>query len=260
MNNTFSFKRFAMLFTKHTLEHAKIYLLSLGVLTGLLFVVLGFMSYTNGGELQSKSQVIVFFFFLVFAGCIFTSLSFSALGDKRKAIPMLTLPTSNLEKYLVAWLYSFLIFQAVYIGVFYLVDVLVLSLSTPTTGHNQLVRLFNEDDIKIGFFIIYIFFHALALWGAVFFDKMHFIKTAFVFFACAIVLVFVNQIILKASISNGVSKSLPFSGLQFLEDGKYYSVQPISSYGSGYITIIVVVVSTLLLWSSAFFRLKEKEV
>jgi len=258
MNNTFSFKRFAMLFQKHTLEHIKIYLLSLGVLTGLLFVVLGFMSYTNGGELSSKSQAVVFLFFLVFAGSIFTSLSFSALGDKRKAIPMLTLPTSNFEKYMIAWLYSFVIFQLVYLSIFYLVDVLVLSLSTPVEGKNQLAKLFHINGIEAGFFIVYTFFHALAIWGAVFYEKLHFIKTAFVFFACVIIIVLLNQLILKNLINTAILKSMPFQDLRFMEGEQQIVLR--TQPGFAHTMAVIIVVCTLLLWCSAFFRLKEKEV
>jgi hypothetical protein len=259
MNNTYSFKRFAMLFKKHTLEHTKIYLLSAGVLTGLLFVVLGFMSYTNRGELPAMSQVIVFYFFLVFAGCIFTSLSFSALGNKRKSIPVLTLPASTFEKYLVAWIYSFFVFQLFYIGIFFLVDALVLSLSVPANGINHLISLFKDDELKFGFFIVYTFFHSLAIWGSVFFEKMHFIKTAFVFFACIVVLVLVNQLIVNSIINGSILKNIPFEDLHFIEAHKYYSLQPQTGLGR-YSLMIAVAVCTPLLWGSAFFQLKEKEV
>src|ERR1700743_2754531 len=100
MNNTFDLNRFLLLFKKHTLEHAKIYLLSFIVLMGLVFLVLGFDSYTNGGLLDKKAQQISFIFIMLIGGSIFTSMSFIELGDKKKAIPFLTLPASHFEKYL----------------------------------------------------------------------------------------------------------------------------------------------------------------
>jgi len=258
MNNIFSFSRFAMLFKKHTLEHAKIYLMSAGVLAGLLFLALGFIAYTNGGQLSPGPQAIIFIFFFLFAGSIFTSLSFSALGDKRKAIPVLTLPASNFEKYLVSWVYSFLIFQLVFIGVFYLADGIVLSISTPKQGHNEMLSLLDDRFTVYYVFLIYLFFHALSFWGAIFFEKMHFIKTAFVFFACAVVLVLINQPILNALIDREILKSMPFDDLRFMDNDRYFNVEPEGK--AGYYHLAIIVACAVLLWCSAFFRLKEKEV
>src|SRR4051794_28226809 len=104
MSNTFDIKRFGMLFKKHTLEHGKTYLLSAGVLTGIMFLTLGFMSYSSNGHLRINEQIPVFVFLSIIAGGIFTSIVFTELGDKSKAIPTLMLPASHFEKYLVAWL------------------------------------------------------------------------------------------------------------------------------------------------------------
>jgi hypothetical protein len=63
MNNTFSFRRFYMLFKKHTIENASLYLLSAGVLTGLMFIILGLVAYNLGGIVPPGVQTIVFVFF-----------------------------------------------------------------------------------------------------------------------------------------------------------------------------------------------------
>jgi hypothetical protein len=258
MNNTFSFKRFAMLFKKHTLEHAKMYLMSAGVLAGVLFLILGFVAYTTGGQLPPGAQTVIFILFLLFAGSIFTSLSFAALGDKRKAIPVLTLPASHFEKYLVVWVYSFIIFQLVFVGVFYLADGIVLSLCSSATNHVQVLNLFDERYDSYAAFIIYMVLHAFAFLGAVYFEKLHFIKTSFVFFAFMIAFVFLNQPILNLMVDKEVLKSMPFEGLRFMENGHQQNIEPKINFD--YYHLAAVCVTALLLWCSAFFRLKEKEV
>src|ERR1700712_4678815 len=122
MNNTFNIDRFMLLFKKRSVEQAKTYLLSIAVLTGMLFIILGFNSFTNRGHLDRNPQGIIFMFFLLLGGSIYTSLSFTDMGDKKMAIPALALPASHFEKYLVSWLYSYVIFQLVCVGVFYFAD------------------------------------------------------------------------------------------------------------------------------------------
>jgi hypothetical protein len=52
MSNTFNLTRFIRLFKKHTLEHAKTYLLSTGVLAGVTAIGLGLFVVTNGGAIS----------------------------------------------------------------------------------------------------------------------------------------------------------------------------------------------------------------
>lgn len=131
MNNIFSFNRFTLLFKKHSIEHAKTYLLSIAVLAGLMSLVLGFTVYSSHGLLPIEIQNISFYYFILGAGSIFTSLTFTDLGDKKRAPSALTLPASHFEKYLVSWLYSFVIFQLVLIGLFYLINSIIISISIP---------------------------------------------------------------------------------------------------------------------------------
>lgn len=258
MNNTFSFKRFAMLFKKHTMEHSQMYLMAAGVLTGLMFIILGFMAYTNGGQLPPGVQTVVFIIFLLFAGSVFTSLSFADLGNKRKAIAVLTLPASHFEKYLVVWVYSFIIFQVVFIGIFYLADGIVLGLCSSATNHVQMLGLFDDRYDPYAAFIIYGLLHAFAFLGAVYFEKMHFIKTSFVFFAILIATVSLNQPILNLMVDRELLRNMPFGGLRFMEHDRYYNVEQPMNFN--YYHVVVVAITALLLWTSAFFRLKEKEV
>jgi hypothetical protein len=260
MNNTFNLNRFLLLFKKHSLEHAKIYLLSFIVLMGLVFLVLGFNSYTSRGQLDRIAQQLTFIFIMLGGGSIFTSMSFIELGDKKKAIPFLTLPASHFEKYLVAWLYSYVIFQLVFIGGFYLVDYTVIHLGvTPVEDRYKQANIFSMDRGFSIAFVYYALFNGLTLWGAVFFEKMHFIKTAVIFFICLIILVVLNNQLLKLFIGDkDLQEGMPFQGVRFNDETHYWRIYPdqsISDYGKYIIELIA-----LFLWTSAFFRLKEKEV
>lgn len=259
MDNVFNFKRFSQLFIKHTQEYYKIYLLSVVVLVGLLSVMLGFLCYANGGGLSTSNQFNVFSVFLIGAGSIFSSRIFSDLGNKRKSIALLTLPASHFEKYLVAWLYSFVIFQLVFILSFYTVDFVVLSVGTTSKdGGVKLMNLFlpesNYRMVALGF----AFLHGLLFLGAIFFEKLHFIKTASVFFLLCLLVIFVNQQLANAIFGLELEKVIPFATASLREGAEVYRIDAESSIRpvmTGLTCTFVV-----LLWISAYFKLKEKQV
>jgi hypothetical protein len=195
---------------------------------------------------------------LIFSGSIFTSISYASLGDKRKAIPVLALPASHLEKYLVVWIYSFIIFQLVFIAVFYLADSIVLNFGASAASPVQLLNLFDERYFAFVAFIIYTVLHAFTLWGAIYFEKLHFIKTSFVFFALLIVFMILNQSILNLMIDKNLLINMPFDSLRFMGNGQGQNIEQQVDFT--YYHLVAVMVTALLLWCSAFFRLKEKEV
>jgi len=257
MNNIFNHQRFMMLFKKHTIEHAKTYLLSVAVLIGLLFLVLGFYSYTSNRQLGGTAQMVTFIFFILIGGSIFTSLTFIELGDKRKSIPFLTLPASHFEKFLVSWIYSFVLFQVVLIGAFYLTASIIISMGAAPDEGSRLINVFAMGQKPYGAFIIYAVFHGLTIWGAIFFEKMHFIKTAFVFFICLIVLLVINSQTLNLLISKD-TEGVPFIQTSITTNHHYWQINPgkgVTHYGR-----FILYLTVVLLWTSAFFRLKEKEV
>jgi len=256
MNNTFSFKRFSMLFKKHSMEHGRTYLLSTAVLTGLLFVILYLITYFNNGRISVGDQAGIFVMGFILSGCIFTSSIFANLGNKKKAIPILTLPASHFEKYLVSWIFTLLVFQVLYVGAFYIADSIVLALSTSAT--TKMLYVFDSEQKLPIVFIAYTLLHALAFWGAIYFEKLHFIKTVFTFFIILLITVIVNRVIVTIFIGSTVLNGLPFLGIELLESGRFFRLAPPDGFIYAHLAVVMLIV--LFLWISAFFKLKEKEV
>jgi hypothetical protein len=260
MNNTFEMSRFARLYKKHTVEHLKNYLLSAAVLAGLLFVWLGFMSYTHSGKLSIRDQSVTFVFFFLLCGTIFTSLTFNYLGDKKKAIPVLTLPVSNFEKYLLSWIYTFIVYQLVFIGVFFLVDGALFALGAPfEKDENEIINIFSINQRIYIVFIAYIILHAFAFLGAIYFQKLHFIKTSFVVFAATFSLMVVDYVMIRAFIVPHARRTMPFMGISVIEHDRFYNVK-VGGQGFALCVAGALAVISILLWTAAYFKLKEKEV
>ena len=196
MNNIFNAKRFGRLFIKHTIEHYKSYLMSLGVLIGVLSLGIGFFTYSNNEEpMNIYLQSGVFAIVLVLAGTKFPSNIFAELGDNNKSIPALILPASHFEKYLVAWIYSYILVQVIFLACYPAIRSVILN-----TRHwpvrFEVFNIFHQRGL--GWILsMYATLHAGAMCGAIFFKKLHFIKTGFVFFIGLMILSLVNKSVVE---------------------------------------------------------------
>lgn len=258
MKDHFNFLRFGRLFKKHTTEQYKSYLMAWVVLISALGLVTGFVAYMTKRPLSLDEQSVCFLFFLVAAGTIFTSTVFASLGDKRKAVATLTLPASHLEKYLVGWLYSYLIFQALFILSFYLVMPVILSLYAPAGPAPKLLNIFSLESMAYLAFIFYTFLHAFALVGSIYFEKLHFIKTGFVFFLLYLGLLLLNKSVLKALFPPKLDFMIPFGRITFQENNDYFWLTLPPEQQN--LLILVPLTLAVLCWLTAYVRFKEKQI
>lgn len=257
MQNTFNFNRFSLLFKKHTAGNYKTYLMSTAVLAGMLLIFIGFSAYGTRRELSHNAQFVIFMNVYFLAGTIFTSTIFAELGDQKRAISALMLPVSHMEKYFVAWLYSLLIFPIIYIVCFYGIAGLVIEIKNSNSEtKSSLLNVFNKEEKMWVVFPAYIFFHSICFLGAIFFKKLHFIKTVSVLFAAMIILYLINQPLLKIILGHDVAQSMPFTYTRI--ENVYARIES-TALGST-ITGVMMITTVLLLWVSAYFKLKEKEV
>jgi len=258
MNNTFNLKRFVWYFKKHTIENGRTYLLSLAVAAGIIFLGLALPAFIGAGVLSENYQYGMYIFLLWLGGSIFTSTIFANLGDKKKAILPLTLPVSALERFVVAWLYTFPIFLVIANCCFFAIDSLVISISHPTTGPNVMINLFKTITPGLSALILFAMFQMLCFWGAIYFNRLHFIKTAFVFFIAFFGSIFLNKAMLWL-ISGGVLSSYNFFfDNQVFVNGKYYSL--VISDNIYTISWIFFTLALIIMWMSSYYKLKEKQV
>lgn len=259
MNQTFHFSRFALLFKKYSVENYKTHLIALGVLAGLLIICLAFVAFVSNGYIGLTTQFVLFLFFFLLGGPVFTSLIFADLGDQKKSIPALTLPVSNFEKYLVGWIYTFIIFQVVYLLCFYGADLLVLKLNeVERQPKNAVVNVFSTRPKFYIAFYIFAVLHAISFIGAIFFERLHFIKTMFTVFIGLLLLIFLNKAMLNGLFSVKIWKGVPLNPLQISEGGMNYEVEPLPSIN---LTVLLLTLALVfVLWVGTYFRLKEKEV
>jgi hypothetical protein len=256
MNKTFSINRFGRLFKKHTKEHYRNYLMSVAVLVGVMMLGGGFLVYMADVQLDKNLQTFFFFTIMLLAGTIFASTVFADLGERKKAIAWLVLPASHFEKYLVAWIYSFFLFILIYALIFYLALFTALNIQHVHTHRMVILNIFEKQILPL--FLVFAFLHAVAFFGAVYFEKLHFIKTAFAFFIIVAVLIVLNKGLLSVFIGRPVDASPPFNNMRFAEGGQMVDIK-IEKQNTPYILYLFIIL-TFIFWVAAYFRLKEKQV
>ncbi|MBS1915732.1 MAG: hypothetical protein JST87_05605 [Bacteroidetes bacterium] len=256
MNELFNGRRFMKLFIKHTADHYKNYIMSLLVLAGVMIVGGSFFAYMFPWSIDLGFQQAMFGALLLLAGTIFTSTIFSDLGEKRKSIPMLTLPATPLEKFLVGWVYSYLLFIILFTAIFYIVLSVLLNVQSWHHYNMEILPLFQEKNFIV--LLIFSLLHAFTIYGAILFEKWHFIKTGFIFFIFFIVIVFLNSILLKGLLGAEIFPAIPFTRVGVGVRGASYQVI-VDANKSAWVIIIIVMI-TFLFWAAAYFRLKEKQV
>lgn len=258
MNNHFNLRRFRLLFRKHTTEHYKTYLMSLAVLLGGMFAIMGFINYLASSPLNPEVQRTFLILFLPGAGMVFSSTVFAQLGDKKRAIAYLTLPASQLEKYLVGWIYSFPVYLLLFVPSFYLMLWLLLHLDPRVVGEPVILNVFTDMPPLHELIILYALFNAAMLIGSAYFNKNHFIKTVFAGIVILIVFYNLNKQMVQAMLGRDLMSAGPFSTAAFLEDDTRYQVSAFE--GNEHLILALVLVLALMGWAVAYFKVREKQV
>ena len=257
-NQYFSPARFGRLFARHTAEHLRGYLLTAAVGAGGMLLVMGFVTYLQRSALAPGGQGVFFIVFLLGGGSIFASTVFAQFGDKRPAAGALLLPASHLEKYLVAWLYSAPLFLLVFLPLFYLVNALVAYVGAAPGQTPALLNLFTaRQDFADGFWWFFLL-NSVFLWGAIYFEKAHFVKTGFVVFLGMAALSVLNYRALLSLLSGEVRFAPPFTGAG-LQEGEAFYTLTLPETQTAWLALLPLALAALL-WLAAYFRLTEKQL
>ncbi len=251
MNQFFSFKRFNLLVLKHWADNKKRYTLSLLALFGLLIACFVLMLVAEEQPLTRGTREATYFLFLFPAGTFYASLYFRDLASASKGSNFLLVPASSFEKLLCSILYTVLLFFVAFTAAFYLVDILMISISNnifPVSGKEPPVNIFDITAIKfssgMGISLLAFFFavQSIFLFGAVYFRKYSFLKTIISGFVIFFVL---------------------FCLAYFVFHRLYPDVEAfhlVSDRTVQIISFIIVYATAPLLWTASYYRLKRKQV
>ncbi|GAB3635730.1 hypothetical protein GCM10027422_13200 [Hymenobacter arcticus] len=251
MNQYVNLQRFGRLVRKHSAEYGKTYALGAAVLLGGQLLLLALVTYAQRQPLSESGQAALFALLLLGAGSFFASLAFGQFGEGRQAALALTLPASQLEKYLLAWLVSLPVFLAVFVTSFYLADWLVMRFVSPQPG--PLLSLLTKNGVPgLGLLLV---LHGLALWGSIFFPRLSFVKTASLAFAGTLVVGVANFQLLNYWVDGSLGMAVPFT------TAAIKGVGPLNLPDTQLPWLAAVPLAlAALLWAAAYARLTEKQL
>ncbi|MBJ6110027.1 hypothetical protein JAO73_13475 [Hymenobacter sp. BT523] len=246
------------MFRRHTTEHLPGYGMAAGVLAGFILLLLGIMAFLSDGVVSPKGQQELYMVFLLIANIMFTSTVFSQFGEKRQATVALLLPASHLEKYLVAWLCSLPLFVLAYTGIFYLIDALVLYTAARPGQTPELVNVLGDWHVLSWVVTVLAMLHGVWFLGAMYFEKTHFIRTAFVLFLLLAGLVLLNFEALRLFITPDMKFATLFANPVISEGSNFYTLRlpAAQSRWLGWVPLGL----GALLWGATYFRLTEKQL
>ena len=264
MNQTFNLHRFGLVLKLHLTEHIKSYLLGAGLLFGLLIAMLlpNAVRITVFSTNVYQNHGILFGLFFCGASAWFASESFRVVSTPLRGIPYLSLPASQLEKYLVAFL-MLILFIPVFLGVFYAVEGICFSIINPRLpASSPKYELLNPIGPYMDPFLKYLtyitpFFFFV---GSIFFIRLPFVKTGALAITLLIVTVaFINDFIIQLIFPerNHYGFTL-FQEVSFTQDGRWYSVELAGT--SKWIINAILLLMIPTLWYIAYVRFKEKEL
>lgn len=278
----FSFTRFYYLFIKQWKENKKAYTLGIIALPLLMGVACLFFAYTT--ELTKHNQEIILGGGMVIFGGIFCATLLSEYTPKPKGIRSLTLPTSVIEKLLVAVIYGLIIYPILYLIVVYPVLLLVNYIDYEIFGNLYLPTSMDTKDY-LGLLLIVTSILSFVLFCSLCYRKFIFIKASLTFLIFIFILFTASNLINKALIGNSqpitfkkeylayfkiteqeakkinfeLLESGPFSGISFNADK--YALNYISpSDDVGKIGFIIFLLISPVMLTACYYRLKETEL
>lgn len=275
MNQTFSLSRFGRLLRTYLSDNRAALLINVVLLVGILAVLSLFFYRSYPGDVD-RNRYLLFFIIGWAAWYVFTMQQLDALNEKEQAITYLLRPASLLEKYLLIILVSGIGFLVIYLTVFTLID----AVGTSYVNHRawtpeQLARIRSMgEDLQIESYYQSKQLRNMPIAIGVFTLLLHPVTLAFALlirrFSLPLVVVIVIGLLIIGTVGNEyvmsglfgeqeVSSGLPFSNALVIRNNVYREVELPQPIGNQ-IRYVVGITAVVLLYITAYFRIKEREV
>ena len=275
MNDTFNIQRFWWLLKKTILERP---LQFLGIL-GLTFFSAWLMYnlriptvkqdvLSTRSALWVSFQADAFGLGLFLGGCLIGGVVFAYFSDAAKGYGYLTLPVSNLEKWLCG-LVIIIGFTLIYHGFFRILDTIFVnsyhaSLNAFFANNRDYHKFFNlakvmsfsSTELKF-YYVFYGIITSLIAVGAFYFNKLALIKTVISGITVLIAALFINSQIASMVFGKEVRITALMGNVYVL--GKNYDSIYLTESSAAILDFILYVMLPITLWLIAFIRLREKE-
>lgn len=246
----------SLLIKRQFKENFKIYGIGLFVLLALLlfmFLLVHQWQDSFSGAVQNG----VFIIGLFIGGGIFSNAMFHEFSSPQSGMWLLSIPAKHSEKVVTSIIMSTLFFLLVYLPLFYLADLLYLTLINKL-GFQTVLNPFKDNFYQ--FFFLYLLFNGFVLLGSVVFNKHSFIKTLFVGVLLLMLFNYINLLLLNFLIPEiSVVSSTAFDSFLFTHHGENIKVLLVEK-ADLFSSLFVRAVLPISIWFAVWLKLKEKEI
>lgn len=264
MNDIFNLKRFGWVFKKALLERPTL-------MFGLLLISLA-ISLITYAAIQStdsipKAQVPAFGLGFIIGGSIIASSVFGYFSTNASGTSFLMLPASSFEKWLCGIIIAGVLFTAIYLVFFRIMDTLFVnhfrgSLDLKNPNYQRLynnVEIFPFNSrIAKQIYVLIVNLAGAMLVGSLFFNKVSFIKVGLTICALIFFIYFLNLLIASFLFSD-IDLAMPFNSI-FLKAGGDVGIVDLPAGINKATFIAIAYVIPGMLWLTAYMRLAEKEI
>lgn len=208
-HDTLSVKRLSWLMINDLRLHSK----NIMIVAATLIVFFALVPY------HVTSNTTAYFSILYIGGFIISSFAFADYHDPRKAFLFLTLPCTNLERFLSKWLSTTVMFSIGLLSFYYLFSLLSYSINL-LVYHQQMQLLdISQPALWVGIGK-YITLQSVVLLGAITFKKYALIKTGLtigcILLVFSLVMALLTWIFCPNCILNGIAYNLSSKGHDFI--------------------------------------------
>lgn len=261
MQTTFSFYRLGLLIRKQWAERARLYILMMAAIAGLLAVAFFLWgSFRDDNTLLIEPLQVFLFVGLFLGGCIIAGMTFSDLSQRTTGIYYLGVPATHAEKLVCGILFSQVFFNAAYLLIFYLLREIAFVI-VAMNPHLQLKHIPDAGNIgEISYYVIIVYaaVQTVYLLGSVYFERFAFVKTTVsVVLLLAAFTLFAQYVIARIMPQN--HSIMGVGVFQVEENGGWYTYTlPLGL--SRVLWFLGRYMWAPVFWAVAYFRLKEKEI
>lgn len=255
-----SVRRIVLLAEAHWNARWKLYAASYAILVLLLIT-------TRFFEPNTLDILPVFYVLLLcFVGCLQAANIFGSWTDKNQAMHFITLPAKTIEKFIVAFLFTTILFVPIFSLVYMFTTYGIVSLLFEKHTSRQLtdtyILFFNANSIGVLAWV-FTLIQSVFLFGSVFFKNRQFVKSGLVLVAFFLLFALLPQYAVIKLTGIKFNTSTFF----FVDNLAVYS--KIGAYENGWFELkgvysilnsIVWLIVPLGLFVASYFKLKEKEI
>jgi hypothetical protein len=270
MNQTFNIHRFTLMLRLVWADKGKNYLLMACVLISCLLILMVPVALSDEyGNFREVLHYFALIMILLLGGSLYTSNAFSQYSASDTGIAALMLPASGIEKFFSSLLIN-LVFVVSFLIFFWQFHYFIIDVANENLPPTSDKYRYIPEDFMLYSTYSYLGIQSAVFLGSIYFKKSSYIKTAAVFIGFGLIMTLVNLMFATKLASNPSKIAVfPLTGWKLW----YYSKDGMSrpEYVAGFYHLtfppemftalqIFSVFIALMLWTCAYFQMKEREI